>query len=157
MYVTSNSDYMPLLLGIPRAQSSLSTSLLISNIAGIAQCLLCLWTQITQKKMVDCSLRKNLGRLKVDCSLNISYSKKSQRNKTMRGNKMPRHLPRVGQTRLSTSLSSLRGLTEQTSGKGPPVGTHLAKYQRGPASRLVRSSDFVGGRGHHCNGNVTFL
>ena len=108
-----------------------------------------------QKKMVACSIRRDIGRVKVDCSLHISYFKKAKSTQNTRG--LPRHLPRVGKTRLSTSLSSLRGFAEQTTGKGTPVGTHLARYQRGSSSRLAKSTDFVSSKGNHCNGGISFL
>ena len=100
--------------------------------------------------MVACSIRRDIGRVKVDCSLHISYSKKAKSTQNTRG--LPRHLPRVGKNRLSTSLSSLRGFAEQTTGKGTPVGTHLSRYQR-----LARSTDFVSSKGNHSNGGISFL
>ena len=124
---------------------------------GIAQCLICLWTHLVQKKMLDWSMRKNMGRLKVGCSIHISYSKSasttkmSGQSKGLPNTSLNRHLSRVGQTRLSTSLSSL-------SHKGPPVvGTHLSRYQRGSAtSRLVRSSDVLSSKTCQSNG-ISFL
>ena len=41
--------------------------------AGVAQCCMCLWNHFGQKKMLDCSMRRNVGNFRLGCSLHISY------------------------------------------------------------------------------------
>ena len=130
--------------------------------SGIAQCLMCLWTHVGQKKTFDCSLRRNLGRFRVGCSLHLSYrqsasprlSRNFQKKNTssaLNGNNSGgmadtynglKHFPNLDKTKLSSSLSSLRCLTESASagaGANGLAGTHLTSKRE----RFARSSDFL--------------
>ena len=116
--------------------------------AGLARCLMSVWTQIGQNKRVACSIKRSICRLRFEGSLHISYSKKKRRRRNeVDGRRLTlnKHIPRVGSTRLSTSLSSLRGLAD----------THGRNYNH----RLARSTDFVGvkGGGGHFHHSATFL
>ena len=130
-------------------------------LAGVAQCCMCLWNHFGQKKMLDCSIRRNVGNFRLGCSLHISYrstaspySRNSRRNLAQQGRPRPKtgsggvgggggsdpykHLAAsMNKSRLSASLSSLRCLTsENMMGSGQFPG----KSKRG---RSVRSTDFL--------------
>lgn len=127
--------------------------------SGIAHCLMCLWTHVGQKKTFDCSLRRNIGRFRVGCSLHFSYRQsssprlsrnlqKKQTSSTMNGNNSNgiadglKHFQNLDKTKLSSSLSSLRCLTESASagaGANGLAGTHLTSKRE----RFARSSDFL--------------
>ena len=135
-------------------------------LAGVAQCCMCLWNHFGQKKMLDCSMRRNVGNFRLGCSLHISYrstaspySRNSRRNLAQQGRPRPKagsavgvggggvsdsysghfnkHLASMNKSKLSASLSSLRCLTsENMMGSGQFSG----KSKRG---RSVRSTDFL--------------
>ena len=120
---------------------------------------MCLWNHFGQKKMLDCSVRRNVGNFRLGCSLHISYrstappysrnSSNSRRNLAQPGRSRPKagsesysghfnkHLAPMDKSKLSASLSSLRCLTsESLLGSGQFTG----KSKRG---RSVRSTDFL--------------
>ena len=131
----------------------------VTIFAGVAQCCMCLWNHFGQKKMLDCSMRRNVGNFRLGCSLHISYRSttspysrtNSRRNLAQQGRPRPKagvgsesysgqfnkHLASMDKSKLSASLSSLRCLTsESMMGSGQFAG----KSKRG---RSARSSDFL--------------
>ena len=136
--------------------------------AGVAQCCMCLWNHFGQKKMLDCSMRRNVGNFRLGCSLHISYRStaspysrsNSRRNLAQQGRprakagvgvgvgsesysgQFQRHLPASmdsSRSKLSASLSSLRCLTSESVMGGS--GQFSGKSKRGRS--VVRSSDFL--------------
>ena len=99
---------------------------------------MCLWNHFGQKKMLDCSVRRNVGNFRLGCSFHISYKSaappysRSQfgpqgRQRTRgRETQLNKHLPRMDKSKLSASLSSLRCLTMENK-----------------RERTARSSDFL--------------
>ena len=119
------------------------------SISGVAQCLMCLWTHFGQKKAFDCSLRRDVGRFKFGCSLHLSYRhgqsprmsrsfQKHQIGSQSRNGLTPsysglKNLPKLDNSKLSASLSSLRCLGD--------TGTHLNSGRMG--NGVARSSDVL--------------
>ena len=95
---------------------------------------MCLWTHVGQRKQFDCNLRKNVGRFRFGCSVHLSY-RESSSSPRIRRKSFPkqsqsshlnsngycnglRNLPSLDHSKLSSSLSSLRHLTDLSSNAG---------------------------------------
>ena len=138
---TSNSNELQMLFVFKRSFSQMMFPELFElinfkrHVLGIAQCLMCLWTHVGQKKTFDCSMRRNVGRFRLGCSFHLSYRESSSPRMNRRS--YPKHsqsgngltngingysglknFPRLDQTKLSSSLSSLRYLTDLSNSNG---------------------------------------
>ena len=128
---------------------------------------MCLWNHFGQKKMLDCSMRRNVGNFRLGCSLHISYKStpspysrnNSRRNLAQHSRARPKagsgvgvtggggsesysghfnkHLASMDKSKLSASLSSLRCLTTESM---MGSGQFSARSKR---ARSVRSTDFL--------------
>lgn len=127
--------------------TSIQCQVICFSISGVAQCLMCLWTHFGQKKAFDCSLRRDVGRFKFGCSLHLSYrhgqsprmSRSFQKQRGQSRNGLTpsysglKNLPKLDNSKLSASLSSLRCLGD--------TGTHLNSGRMG--NGVARSSDVL--------------
>ena len=123
---------------------------------GVAQCLMCLWTHFGQKKTFDCSLRRDVGRFRLGCSLHLSYRHGTSPRLSRSFQKQPltshrngmtpsysglKNFPKLDKSKLSSSLSSLRCLGDTGLASGFP-GSQMAST-RTQGNGVTRSSNVL--------------
>ena len=128
----------------------------ICSTPGVAQCLMCLWTHFGQKKAFDCSLRRDVGRFKFGCSIHLSYRhgqspkisrsfQKQQLRRQSRNGLTPsysglKNLPKLDNSKLSASLSSLRCLGDM----GPNLSSSKMTSGAGRSSDVLHNTQSGG-------------
>ena len=123
---------------------------------GVAQCLMCLWTHFGQKKTFDCSLRRDVGRFRLGCSLHLSYRHGTSPRLSRSFQKQPltshrngmtpsysglKNFPKLDKSKLSSSLSSLRCLGDTGLASGFPGSQMTSTRTQG--NGVTRSSNVL--------------